>query len=209
MPFESIKALLVEDNPDDAVLLSENLAESRQVKVHLTLTQRLDEAVQLVLQEEFEIILLDLSLPDSQGLQTVERMLKAAPGLPVVVLTGLADEEMGLAAVKAGAQDYFFKSRAGASELIRGLRYAMERHRLTVELKEALAKVKTLTGMLPICSNCKKIRDDQGYWQAVELYLAEHSGATLSHGMCPDCIRELYPDMAEQIIKSAEEEAAK
>jgi DNA repair exonuclease SbcCD ATPase subunit len=69
-----------------------------------------------------------------------------------------------------------------------------ERERLIVELQEALAKVKTLSGLLPICSSCKKIRDDNGYWNLLETYLQEHSAARLSHGICPDCAQELYPD---------------
>jgi PAS domain S-box-containing protein len=69
-----------------------------------------------------------------------------------------------------------------------------ERLRLIEELTEALAQVKTLSGLLPICAWCKSIRDDQGYWKAVETYLAEHSQAAFTHGICPDCLKRLYPD---------------
>ncbi len=65
--------------------------------------------------------------------------------------------------------------------------------KLIVELKDALARVKTLSGLLPICANCKKIRDDQGYWNQIESYLSSHSGAKFTHGICPECARELYP----------------
>ena len=64
------------------------------------------------------------------------------------------------------------------------------------ELREALAKIKTLRGLIPICSRCKKIRDDKGFWQRLEVYIHEHSEADFSHGICPDCMRELYPDYA-------------
>lgn len=70
-----------------------------------------------------------------------------------------------------------------------------ERERLIVELKQALAKVRTLSGLLPICAQCKKIRDDRGYWNQIELYLRKHTDANFSHGVCPDCARELYPDL--------------
>jgi PAS domain S-box-containing protein len=66
--------------------------------------------------------------------------------------------------------------------------------RLIRELTEALAHVKTLTGLLPICASCKKIRDDQGYWQQVETYISAHSDADFTHGICPDCVKRLYPD---------------
>ncbi|MBU6400535.1 MAG: response regulator, partial [Verrucomicrobia bacterium] len=73
-----------------------------------------------------------------------------------------------------------------------------ERQQLIVELQDTLAKVKTLTGLLPICASCKKIRDDQGYWKQVETYVAEHSDAKFSHGLCPDCVRKLYPGLLDQ-----------
>jgi PAS domain-containing protein len=72
----------------------------------------------------------------------------------------------------------------------------MERERLIGELQTALADVKTLSGLVPICSSCKKIRDDRGYWRTVERYLSEHSDAQLTHGLCDDCLRRLYPDLA-------------
>jgi PAS domain S-box-containing protein len=69
-----------------------------------------------------------------------------------------------------------------------------ERERSIQELQTALARVKMLSGLLPICANCKKIRDDQGYWKQVETYISSHSEATFTHGICPDCTRKLYPE---------------
>ena len=71
----------------------------------------------------------------------------------------------------------------------------IEREDLVKELQEALAQVKRLSGLLPICSLCKKIRDDKGYWQEVESYVDEHSEAQFSHSICPDCYRKHYPDL--------------
>jgi len=70
-----------------------------------------------------------------------------------------------------------------------------ERERLIGELQEAVAKVKTLSGLLPICASCKRIRDDQGYWQQIEAYIRDHSEAEFSHSVCPDCAKELYPEV--------------
>lgn len=72
-----------------------------------------------------------------------------------------------------------------------------ERERLINELQQALAKVKRLSGLLPICSSCKKIRDDSGYWKQIEAYIREHSEAEFSHGVCPECARRLYPEIFE------------
>jgi len=74
-----------------------------------------------------------------------------------------------------------------------------EREKLIIELRDALSKVKTLSGMLPICSSCKKIRDDKGYWNRIDTYISRHSDAEFSHGICPDCTRKLYPDIWEKI----------
>ena len=65
----------------------------------------------------------------------------------------------------------------------------------TLDLETALAEVKKLSGLLPICANCKKVRDDQGYWRQIESYISKHSEATFSHGICPDCVKKLYPDL--------------
>ena len=83
-------------------------------------------------------------------------------------------------------------------DITRRKKAAEERERLIKELQEALAQVKTLSGFLPICSHCHKIRDDEGYWQRVEEYIQEHTDAQFSHGICPDCIKELYPDYYER-----------
>lgn len=74
-------------------------------------------------------------------------------------------------------------------------RTEQEKEGLIPELQEALTRVKTLSGLLPICAACKKIRDDRGYWNQIEEYLHEHSEARFSHGICPDCARKLYPDI--------------
>ncbi len=79
------------------------------------------------------------------------------------------------------------------SDITERKRAEQERERLVKELETALAQVKTLRGLLPICANCKKIRDDEGYWHGVEAYVSEHSEARFSHGLCPDCMKELYP----------------
>jgi hypothetical protein len=72
-----------------------------------------------------------------------------------------------------------------------------EREELIADLEEALASIKTLRGLIPICVSCKKIRDDEGYWNQVEVYIAQHSEAEFTHGICPDCKRELYPGFYE------------
>ena len=78
-------------------------------------------------------------------------------------------------------------------------RVEQEKETLIRQLQEALDKVKLLSGFLPICSSCKKIRDDRGYWKQIETYIHEHSEAEFSHGICPECLKKLYPDYARKV----------
>jgi PAS domain S-box-containing protein len=110
-----------------------------------------------------------------------------------------------------GGEFYFFGAAAplydqkgnlvGAIECIRDIterkRMEEEREKLIRELQDALANIKTLHGLLPICSYCKKIRDDKGYWNRIESYIQDHSGAEFTHGMCPECLKKLYPDLVD------------
>src|SRR5262245_14240334 len=111
LPVERVKILLVEDNPGDARLLQELLRERRSGGIDMEHVERLSEALSIVPRKRIDLVLLDLSLPDASGLETVARMHAAAPHIPIVVLTGLADEETALEAVKRGAQDYLVKGQ--------------------------------------------------------------------------------------------------
>lgn len=126
------RILLVEDNPGDARLLRELLREVR-LPFELTHVERLEHAVARYRAEGADIVLLDLTLPDTAGLQTVERMLEAAPDAPIIVLTGLDDDSVAVQAVHAGAQDYLVKNRLDSGLLIRSIRYARERKLLELE----------------------------------------------------------------------------
>jgi methyl-accepting chemotaxis protein len=77
-----------------------------------------------------------------------------------------------------------------------------EREKVIADLKKALAEIKTLRGILPVCSNCKKIRDDQGYWEEIEVYISERSDADFSHGVCPECVEELYGEDLRDLRKN-------
>ena len=80
------------------------------------------------------------------------------------------------------------------------MRAQNEKEMLIGDLRHALAEIKTLKGIIPICSSCKKIRDDQGSWNMLELYISEHSDAEFSHGICPECAGRLYPDLSARVI---------
>jgi len=87
------------------------------------------------------------------------------------------------------------------SEILEHERAEREKERLITELKEALANIKQLKGLIPICASCKKIRDDEGFWNEVEAYIGQHSEAEFSHGICPECTKNLYPDIYANLVK--------
>ena len=126
---EPIRVLLVEDNPGDARLLREVLSDISSQQFELIHVERLTEALERLDNERLDVILLDLSLPDAQGVDTVVRVRQHASNLPVVVLTGLDDETMALSALQNGAQDYLVKGQIDAPLLGHSIRYAIERHR--------------------------------------------------------------------------------
>jgi signal transduction histidine kinase len=131
---EPIRLLLVEDDANDALLLRRMLASVRSARFAITQAERLGDALARLAAERFDVVLLDLSLPDSQGLETFSRVDAAAPAVPVVVLSGLTDEAVSVSAVQRGAQDYLVKGQVTGDLLARAVRYAIERHLMLADL---------------------------------------------------------------------------
>lgn len=193
--------LLIEDNALDARCVAGFLAKADGLFV-LTRATTLAEGLAALAKQPAGAVLLDLTLPDSSGLETFTRVHACVGDTPIVVLTGLDDEETALETVRRGAQDYIVKSEINDRLLVRALRYAIERARLLHTLRETMANLKTLRGLLPICACCKRIRDDAGYWQEVESYIHAHSQAEFSHGFCPPCLEKQLAQLEAYRIKN-------
>jgi signal transduction histidine kinase len=131
-----MKLFLVEDDPADIRLLQEMLKDSPRGSFQVRQAGRLKSAVDRLREETFDLILLDLGLPDCQGMQTLALTQEASPGPPIVVLTGLDDEHFAVEAVRAGAQDYLVKGRFDGELLVRTIRYAVERKRVQEQLRQ-------------------------------------------------------------------------
>ena len=129
MNLEGIRVLLVEDNPGDVRLFLELLRETGAGHVKVDHVDRLATALARLSNQTFDVVLLDLSLPDAHGLDTLVRAHAHAPSVPIVVLTGLDDQALAVKAVRAGAQDYLVKGRVDGDLLVRSMRYATERAR--------------------------------------------------------------------------------
>ena len=164
------------------------------------------EAVDLTRTEQPDVVLMDIEMPYLNGIEAAAEIQQLCP-TPVVILTAYDTPELIIKASEAGIGAYLRKP-PHAKELQIAITVAMARFgdlmeldRLNEalrlrnkELQAALDQIKTLKGLLPICAQCKKIRDDEGYWHEVEVYIREHSDADFSHGICPSCLRILYPD---------------
>jgi len=150
---EQIAILLVEDNPGDARLIGEVLLDPARdrlttARFKLSVADRLATALERLAQGQADVILLDLSLPDSEGLSTLRSICAQAPALPVVVMTSLDDETVAVGAMQAGAQDYLIKGELDHSSLVRAIRYAIERKRAEDALRENEKKLQAFNEVL-------------------------------------------------------------
>jgi len=150
------------------------------------------------------LVILDVMMPSLSGIELC-RKVRELPGrasLYIILLTARTGKEDVLAGLAAGADDYITKPfdiqelRARVQVGVRIVELQESLAGRVRELEDALAQVKQLRGLLPICSYCKKIRDDQNYWQRLESYLSQHSGARISHSVCPECYEHhVKPDL--------------
>ena len=132
----SIRILLVEDNPGDARLLREALAEEKAFAYQLEIVERLSDCLSRLSRGNIDLLLLDLFLPDSSGLETLTRLRRDFPQIPIVVMTGLDDRETAVQSLKEGAQDFLPKEKLDHELLSRAISYALERNRLRVKIEE-------------------------------------------------------------------------
>lgn len=137
-----MQILLIEDNEDDAILIREMLAEKKDLGIELEWVDRLSRGLTELVSGKIDLVLLDLSLPDSRGLETLYKVQGQTPDVPIVVLTGLDDEAMANQAVRRGAQDYLVKGRLDSYLLVRAARYAVERKQAERALRESEAKLR-------------------------------------------------------------------
>jgi sigma-B regulation protein RsbU (phosphoserine phosphatase) len=175
------------------------------------------QALEMVESEAFDLILLDIMMPEMDGFEVCRR-IKLMPGkknTPIIYLTARTQKQDIVEGLNTGAVDYItkpfnsaeLKARVAthlqlkeARDIIAEKNIQLEAHnerlnKLNRELKDALEKIKTLEGIIPICCICKNIRDDDGYWERIEEYMTKHSDAMFSHGICPECMKKHYPDL--------------
>ncbi len=156
----NIKVLVIEDNDADAHLVGEMMEEYAPGSLDLKYTDTLATGMHMLSQTNFAAVLLDLGLPDSKGLSTLTKILAKFPGLPVIVFTGLADDNTGIEAVKCGAQDYISKGQINWRSVYSAIRFAIERKEMAIRLQKALDQQRTIVkGAVEALVNMVEMRD--------------------------------------------------
>ncbi len=199
-----MKILIAEDDPVSRRILEATLVNwGYEVLVNLDGRQAWD-----VLQREDapSLAILDIMMPGMDGLEICRKVRQLPRATPpyLILLSAMSGKEQVVRGIRAGANDYLTKPfhreelrvRVGVGVQMLTLQKALAER--VAELEEALSQVKQLQGILPICSYCKKVRDDQNYWQKVENYISDHADVQFSHGICPDCYEHVIREFEEK-----------
>ncbi len=176
--FKKKSVLVVDDNLQNLQYLGNVLEENG---FEPTLTRNGPQALEFLEHEKPDLILLDIMMPEMDGYE-VCRILKedvSVKEIPVIFITAKTETDDIVKGFEVGGVDYVTKP-FNSAELLARVKTHIE--------------VKILRGLLPICSSCKKIRDDKGYWNQIESFIQTHAHVTFSHGICPECLRKLYGD---------------
>lgn len=208
--MENIKPsiLIVDDLPENIQILSSAL----EGEFDLYFALNGNDALKRVVTLKPDIILLDIIMPGMSGFELC-KILKDTPefsSIPIIFITALGHADEESEGLMLGAADYITKPFN--SDLVRlrvrnHLELKMRRDALeqrTRELETALKDVRMLNELLPICASCKNVRNDKGYWEQVEKYFSDRTDVTFSHGICPDCLKKLYPDIYPVILEGME-----
>ena len=204
-----MRVLVADDEPMGAMMLSRSL---ERWGMTVVVAHDGEEAWRIIDQGGIAMAILDWMMPGADGPELCRRIRKddRHSHMHLILLTARNSREDVVAGLDAGADDYLIKPFDPEELRARvhvGVRVIGLQERLAVrvaELEEALSKVKQLSGLLPICSYCKRIRGDENYWERVESYITQHTDAKFSHGICPEC----YDTVMAQIEAPPGESAA-
>lgn len=197
-----IRVLLVDDDEDYFILTKDYLSSLEENEFEITWKSNYTQAMEELTKPVYDLCLTDYNLGGKTGIDLIRDASVLGCRIPLILLTGQGDRCLDQKAIDVGADDYLEKEHLSPTLLERSIRYSIERKKLVVKLQDALDRINTLNGMLPICSNCKNVRDDKGYWNKIEEYISTHSKAEFSHSICPECAKVLYPEFYKRIEKN-------
>ncbi|MDZ7831428.1 MAG: response regulator [Desulfobacterales bacterium] len=197
---QDIKILVADDDPEILFATARVIKKAGYQTYTADSGKKAMEAVKTIIPD---LILLDVVMPDAEGPDLCRR-IKDDPklkGIYVLLTSGArVKSDQQADGLDSGADGYIARPLSNrellsrVNSMVRILRAERVRDLLIVELKKALAEIKTLSGLLPICSHCKQVRDDKGYWSQIESYISAHSDAHFSHSICPECAKKHYPE---------------
>jgi CheY-like chemotaxis protein len=178
MSHQKSLVLAVDDNPQNLQFLGKLLSDNGY---EVGMAQNGQQALNFVKKNDPDLILLDIMMPGMDGYEVCKQLKKDyfAQQIPVIFLTAMTESQNIIKGFEAGGVDYVTKP-FNSGELLARIKTHIE--------------IRILRGLLPMCSKCKKIRDDEGFWNQVDSYIEEHSQATFTHGICPECLVKLYGD---------------
>ncbi len=200
-----IRVLLVEDNPGDARLIHELLAEV-EGRFELETVSRLAQAMELLATDRFQLVLLDLSLPDSFGIESFRKMVAAYPHVPLIVLSGLDDEQLAVQTVREGAQDYLVKGHVDHHTLVRAIRYALKRAEADRALADERNLLRSVIGNLPdsIC-----VTDLQGRFLLDNLPHVRSLGKNSADEVVGKTVFDFFPETVAARIREEDNEVVR
>ena len=175
----SFSILVVDDEPKNIQLLG-SLLEEHNYEIEFAMNGK--ECLEWLNSKPFDLVLLDIMMPEMDGYEVCEKIKSdtAKKHIPVIFLTAKSETDDIVKAFEVGCSDFITKP--------------FKTPELLARIKKEL-ELKILRGLIPICSYCKKIRDDKGYWKQIEAYVASHSEVRFSHGICQECAKKYFPDL--------------
>lgn len=197
--METKKILIVEDDRNVAEVLRARLSSFGYQINNVVRSGK--AAIDSAIRHAPDLILMDIMLEGNMGGIEASQHISRQMDVPVVFITCLSDQNVLDRIIKTNPYGYILKPY-NVSELKYTIETALikfkarkERERLIARLETALAEVKKLSGLLPICASCKNIRDEDGAWHSIEAYVRSHSEANFTHGICPECKPKIYPEL--------------
>jgi YesN/AraC family two-component response regulator len=204
-----IAVLYVEDEPITRSAVARML--KRRVEI-LYEAENGKEGLELFKQHRPNIVISDIRMPVLDGIEMSKAIKSLDKNSKIILTTAHSDASILLDSIEVGVDKYLLKpldmevlysALDQCAETVTLERKIQQQYRekdeLIARLQEALDNVKKLSGLIPICSNCKKIRNDEGYWKQIEGYISEHSEARFSHGICPDCAKKIYSEFLKDV----------
>jgi CheY-like chemotaxis protein len=189
--------LMVDDHPENLLVLERSLED---LDLDLVTATSGNDALALVLEKDFALVLLDVQMPGMDGYEVAElmRQFEKSKYIPIIFITANdPGDQQVFRGYESGAVDFLFKPIV--PEVLRSkVSVFADLHRQRTIIQQQVEEIRALRGILPVCAHCKKIRNDGGDWDDLEVYISEHTDVQFSHGICDSCMTAHYPEVEDE-----------